>query len=291
MSLRRVVLILAALLITAGTAIVARNWVAGQQAAVIEKEVVVSKVREPKGPKVLVAQTDIPTGSFVQEGHLRWLAWPEENIPESYMTQELYELEDMIGAVVRRGLSAGEPVTAKRIIRPGDRGFLAAVLRPGYRAMTIQINATTGIGGLVFPGDRVDIILTHTLKAEGEGGKSRKASETILTNVRILAIDQYINESDGKARVAKTATLEITPKQAEMVAVVNEVGHLALSLRSLAKDENELERIAAGEDPLAEPDPEFGGTFTFDSEVSRLVGGTSKTVNVSRGEKSEELSF
>ncbi len=291
MSLRRIILVLAAILITGGTTMVARNWVAGQQATVIEKQVTVPQVREPTGPKVLVAQTSIPTGSFIQEGQLRWLTWPEESIPESYMTQGAYKLEDLIGAVVRRGLTPGEPVTNKRLIRPGDRGFLAAVLRPGYRAMAIQVNATTGIGGLVFPGDRVDIILTHTLKGQGDEGKSRKASETILTNVRILAIDQYIDEADGKARVGKTATLEITPKQAEMLAVVNQVGQLALSLRSLAKDEDELNRIVAGEDPLAEPDPEVGGTYTYDSEVSRLVNQVKKTIHVGRGSESKEQSF
>jgi pilus assembly protein CpaB len=249
-------------------------------------------VASKQGPMVLVAQTDIPTGVFVQPSYLRWTSWPDDIIPESYFTNDLFAMEDLSGAVVRRGFTAGEPITKKRIVQPGERGFLAAVLRPGYRAMAIRVNATSGIGGLVFPGDRVDMILTHGVKADGAEDKKRMVSETFLINVRVLAIDQFVDEADGKPRVGKNATVEITPKQAEMLAVVSEIGPISLALRSLAKDEDELNELANLDDPMAEPDPERGRTYTFDSEVSILATrGRQKVVNVSRGNEVNQRRF
>ncbi len=319
MSARRIILIIAALIITVGTGIVARNWVNSQNATVVQ-QVVQPEPAKPEGPMVLVAQTDIPTGAFVREGLLRWAEWPNsETLPANYFLDSNFQLEDFMGSVVRRSLSAGEPVLKQRIVRPGQRGFLAAVLRPGYRAMAVRVNATSGIGGLVLPGDRIDMILTHTVGVNGEVGKVQdsdadddselkerrdsggvRVSETILTNVRVLAIDQFINESDGTARVGKTATLEVTPKQAEMLAVVREMGALVLSLRSLAKDDAELARLGEMEDPMEETDPEVGTTYTFDSEVSRLIAlkrqvkqtnRTKKVVSVTRGNEVSNNSF
>src|SRR3546814_9050774 len=94
---------------------------------------------------------------------LRWQLWPGDDIPESYLTEDEIQPEELYGAVVRRGFNIGEPIIAKRVMRPGDRGFLAVVLRPGFRAIAIRVNATSGVSGLVFPGDRIDIILTHTI--------------------------------------------------------------------------------------------------------------------------------
>ncbi|HMB75395.1 MAG TPA: Flp pilus assembly protein CpaB [Kiloniellaceae bacterium] len=287
MSARRIILIVAALIITVGTAAVARNWV-NSRPAVVQAPVA---VKQSEGPMVLVAQHAIPTGVFVQPTQLRWTTWPDAVIPPTYFTKDEVTLEDLAGAVVRRGFTAGEPITKGRIIRPGDRGFLAAVLRPGFRAVAIRVNATSGISGLVFPGDRVDLILTHGVS--GGDGDSRMVSETFLENVRVLAIDQYVDEADGKPRIAKNATIEITPKQAEMVSVVQEIGPISMALRSLAKDEQELEDLANLEEPvLTEPDPERGATYTFDSEVSILANPSfRKTVDVSRGNDVQQQRF
>jgi pilus assembly protein CpaB len=295
MSARKIVLIILALAITAGTAVFVRNWVSNQQPQVVEKA-----IEKKIGPQVLVAKADIPKGVFIQPTHLRWTEWPDNVIPESYYTDDLFTIEDMVGAVSRQDFATGDPVVKKRIIRPGDRGFLAAVLRPGYRAMALRIDATSSIGGLAFPGDRVDMILTHDMNGQ-------QVSETILENVRILGIDQFIDESDGKPRVGKNATLEITPKQAEMVAVIAELGSITLSLRSLVKDEEELDRLSNLEDVLEEPDPERGTTFTFASEVSNVLAPPpstepapnvvrapapkAKTVDVTRGSESSTLKF
>jgi pilus assembly protein CpaB len=295
MSAKNIILIVAALLITAGTTFVARSWLAAQRAQPIA---ITQQAPEPQGIKVLVAKVTLPTGVFIQEDQLRWQVWPDDDIPDAYLTEEEIQPEDLFGAVVRRGLTAGEPLTPTRVIRPGDRGFLAAVLRPGYRAIALRVNATSGVSGLVFPGDRIDIILTHSITDRSSGDAvERRASETILENVRVLAIDQTVDENATEPTYASNFTLEVTPKQAEMLSVVRELGGLSISLRSLAKDDEELERLATQDEPLEEVDPERGNTHTWDSEVSRLVGLRSggsdgkKVVNITRGNQVEEQRF
>jgi len=301
MSVRNIVLVAAALLITAGTVFVARSWLASQRA---QPATIVQQAPQPEGIKVLVAKVTLPTGAFIQEDQLRWQIWPDDDIPENYLTEEEVQAEDLYGAVVRRGFTAGEPITPTRVIRPGERGFLAAVLRPGFRAIAIRVNATSGVSGLVFPGDRIDIILTHLITdRSGSEAIERRASETILENVRVLAIDQTVDENTTQPTYASNFTLEVTPKQAEMLSVVRELGGLSISLRSLAKDEEELERMtshldADGDQELEEVDPERGNTHTWDTEVSRLVGlrngnsgGNKKVMNITRGNEVQELRF
>lgn len=296
MSIRNIILIAAALLITVVTTFVARSWIASQRA---QPTIITQQAPEPQGIKVLVAKIALPTGVFIQEEQLRWQLWPNDDVPENYLTEEEIDVEELYGAVVRRGFTPGEPITPKRVIRPGERGFLAAVLRPGFRAIAIRVTATSGVSGLVVPGDRIDIILTHTVTDRtGAEAVERRASETVLENVRVLAIDQTVDETSNEPNYAKNFTLEVTPKQAEMISVVRELGGLSISLRSLAKDEEELERLATGAEALEEPDPERGDTYTWDSEVSRLVGmregkngGNKKVLNITRGNEVQELRF
>ncbi|TFH42824.1 MAG: Flp pilus assembly protein CpaB, partial [Lysobacterales bacterium] len=189
MSVRNILLVVAALLITLGTGLLARGWLSSQRVETVAgpaPEVVRAATY------VLVAEIDLPTGMFLKKEHMRWQAWPDEALPETYIIRqdgapEEAADEEVVGAVVRRGITAGEPIARGRIIKPGDRGFLAAVLRPGYRAMSVRIDATSSIAGLVLPGDRVDVILTHQII---RGKTTRRASETVLGNVCVLAIDQ-----------------------------------------------------------------------------------------------------
>lgn len=279
MNPRTVVLILAAVLVAGSTAFLARGWLSAQKAPP-------PVVQAPPVPatQVLVAKTNLPAGLFIREEHLRWQAWPSDSVPPTYMVQGKHSTETLIGAVVRRGIAAGEPIIATQIAKPGDRGFLAVVLKPGMRAVTIGISEVSGIAGLIFPGDRVDVILTHEVAGAG------KASETVLENVRLLAIGQRINDQDNKPISAKTATLELTPKQVEIIAVVAELGRLSLSLRSLAVAELQEQApvltastpTASDADPLEglnalgapvdeEVDPELGQTFTLTHEASPLL--------------------
>ncbi len=294
MSVRNILLVMAALLITLGTGLLARSWLNSQRS-----QTVAAAAPEAALPStfVLVAETDLPAGLFLKNEHLRWQAWPDEGLPAAYIVRQDGEPEDLadqevLGAVVRRGITAGEPIARGRIIKHGDRGFLAAVLRPGFRAMAVRVDATSSIAGLVFPGDRVDVILTHQIK---RGNLVRRASETVLDNVRVVAIDQTTDDQSAEAKVGKNATLELTPKQTEMLSVVSELGTISLALRSLAKDEEEMQRLVTSEEPLAEPDPERGQTYTWDSEVSRLLWRPSSTnqdiVKVNRGKESQEQRF
>ncbi len=158
----------------------------------------------------------------------------------------------LLGTVVRYPITAGQPITRGSLVGPEDRSFLAAALGPGMRAVTVPVNAVTGVAGFVFPGDHVDIMLTQTVSGGGDG-PPLKVSETVMRNVRVLATDQRITDSkdkEGKS-VAKTfhnVTLEVTPKIAEKMAVAQSLGTLSLSLRSIADNTAELERaVAAGD--------------------------------------------
>ena len=225
---------------------------------------------------------------MIKENLLTWQAWPDAKLHRSYLIKDKNDLKELVGSVVRRAISAGEPVSTGRLVKPGTRGFLAAVLRPGYRAVSLRINATSSISGLIFPGDRVDVILTHTVN-------SKRVSETVLTNVRILAIDQQTNDQAQSPKVGKHATFEVTPKQAEMFSVLTDMGKLSLSLRSLAKDQAELERISTSGEALAEPETKNGDTHTWSSEVSRLINQRTvenqEVVQVIRGGRTTELRF
>jgi pilus assembly protein CpaB len=281
-------LIAAALLLVTGTVFVARAWLDSQRQ-------VAAPVPEPKKEqvlRVLVAEVALPAGTFLKEEHLRWQPWPSDTqIPESYLVRKTTDPVDLFGAVIRRGIAAGEPITTGRIIKSGERGFMAAVLIPGYRAMSIKIGADSGVAGLVFPGDRVDIILTHNI--EKKDGEQHRASETILENVRILALDSRVDDISGQPKLAKTATLELTPKQVEILSVARELGRLSLSLRALAKNEAELERLAKSGKPLEEPKPTSGKTYTWDAEASILVGfpeSDANQVTVVRGNSAQNQS-
>ena len=288
MSARSIMLIAAALLLVVGTVFVARAWLDSQRQ-------VAAPAPEPKKEqvlRVLVAEVALPAGTFLKEEHLRWQPWPSDTqVPESYLVRKTTDPVDLFGAVIRRGISAGEPITTGRIIKPGDRGFMAAVLIPGYRAMSIKIGADSGVAGLVFPGDRVDIILTHSL--EKKDGEQHRASETILKNVRILALDSRVDDVTGQPKLAKTATVELKPKQVEILSVARELGRLSLSLRALAKNEAELERLANSGEPLQEPEPTSGKTYTWDAEASVLVGfpdSDENQVTVVRGNNAQNQS-
>lgn len=289
MSARSIMLIAAALLLVIGTVFVAQTWLESQRKVA---EPAVQPKKEP-AVQVLVAEVALPAGTFLKEEHMRWQPWPTDTaIPESYLIKKTTQPVDLFGAVIRRGIAAGEPITQGRIIKPGDRGFMAAVLTPGYRAMSIKIGADSGVAGLVFPGDRVDIILTHNL--EKADGSSHRASETVLKNVRVLALDSRVDDETGQPKLAKTATLELTPKQVEMLSVARELGRLSLSLRALAKNQAELDRLAKTGEPLEEPVPSKGQTYTWDAEASVLVQfpeSDGQKVTVVRGNSAQDQSI
>ena len=171
-------------------------------------------------------------------------------VQDAYFIDGEADVSKLLGTVVRFPVTAGEPITQGSLVKPGDRGFLAAALGPGMRAVTVPVSAKTGVAGFVFPGDHIDLVLTQTIKAEE--GEPLRASETIIRNLRVLATDQSTESEtvEGKTvvREFKTVTLEVTPKIAEKIAVAQTIGTLSLSLRAISDNQGELERaIAAGD--------------------------------------------
>lgn len=246
MDKKKLVLLMGALIIAIGTALAARSMFAGASAPSAE-----AKVQEPKGPKVLVSQRALPVGTIITADAVKFQQWPKDMVSNAYFVDGEANVEKLLGTVVRYPVTAGEPLTQGALVAPGDRGFLAAALGPGMRAVTIPTSANTGVAGFIFPGDRVDIVLTQTVKSNGEG-QALKAAETILRNVRVLATDQSTETEtkDGKTQVKKfrNVTLEVTPKIAEKIAVSQTIGTLSLVLRSIADNQSELERAIASGD-------------------------------------------
>ena len=204
---------------------------------------------QPVGPKVLVAQRGLPVGTIISADSVSFQAWPKDMVRDAYFIDGEADMTKLLGTVVRYPLPAGQPVTQGSLVAPGDRGFLAAALGPGMRAVTISVSAKTGVGGFVFPGDHIDLMLTQSV--EGNQGRPLKTTETILQNLRVLATDQSTESEtvEGKTVVHafRTVTLEVTPRIAEEIAVAETIGTLSLSLRSIADNQAGLERaIASG---------------------------------------------
>ncbi len=244
MDKKKLMLLLGALIIAIGTAMAARSLFIGAGAPKADAAQVT------KGPKVLVAQRALPVGTIITADSVAFQAWPKEMVQDAYFIDGEADMAKLMGTVVRYPITAGQPVTQGGLVAPGDRGFLAAALGPGMRAVTIPVSAKTGVGGFVFPGDHVDLLLTQTVPSQGDG-PPLKATETILRNVRVLATDQstetVVEEGKTVVREFRTVTLEVTPKIAEKIDVAQTIGTLSLALRSLADNQAELDQsIASG---------------------------------------------
>ncbi|MBC8159446.1 MAG: Flp pilus assembly protein CpaB [Alphaproteobacteria bacterium] len=298
MTLRTVILLVLALVSAVSTAFYARNWLNSERAAMLAN-VPAEAVPAAPATLVLVAAENLAAGNFVKAEDLKWQAWPEEGVIDSYSVKGKRDMNDFVGAVVRASVSSGEPLTDARIVHPGDRGFLAAVLEPGKRAVSVPVNATSGIAGFVFPGDWVDVILTVKFRTETEKGKTKERyfSETLLNDIRVLAIDQTLENAEGEVSVAKTATLEVAPKQAEKIAIALEMGVLSLSLHSIAREQDHFSQVARdiGADPT-ETAPKK--SYTMDNDVyymrDKMGGGTTrkkKQIHVLRGSEATTAAF
>ena len=244
-------LLVGALIIAIGTALLARSIFAGAAAPTADA----AAAAAAKGPKVLVAQRALPVGTIITADAVAYQAWPKDMVQDAYFIDGEADVAKLLGTVVRFNVTAGEPITQGSLVAPGDRGFLAAALGPGMRAVTVPVSAKTGVAGFVFPGDHIDLVLTQTVQAQE--GEPLRASETILRNLRVLATDQSTESKteNGKTVVSefKTVTLEVTPKIGEKIAVAQTIGTLSLSLRAIADNQGELERaIAAGDVTIPE---------------------------------------
>lgn len=249
MSPMRIIILLLALVAAGGAALlVSRMSPEVVTEAVTRTETFVQQ-REVSEVKVLTVTRDLGIGQQIRAEDLKWAVWPESGVVEGQFTETATPnaIEEVTGALVRMPIFANEPVQPKRLVKRGESGLLPVLMDPGMRAVAIQISAETASGGFILPNDRVDLILTYeqeNQQIDGRGG-SRTISTTILQNVRILAIDQAYStnpETDPASRIGNTATLEVTPAEAELVAMSQERGRLFLALRPLDEDALAAER-------------------------------------------------
>ena len=252
---RRLILLAAAMFLSLVTALIVRGWVENvkREAAA---PVVVETVKPPT--MILVAAKPLPAGHFIKDEDLKWQSWPDDNMAASYLVQGAVTTDAIVGSVARNGIALGEPITNERIVRKGERGFLAAIVAPGFRAITVTMNSNAGLSGLAIPGDRVDVLLTMSVPATTKDEVERKFTETILQDVRVLAVDQRMDDQASDAVMAHTATLEVTPKQAETVTLLQELGKMSMTLRSLGTAENDAETHTP--------------TVTSESDLTALLG-------------------
>lgn len=255
-----IVLIVVALAVAGLTTFLVNRYLQSQVAPIAENQ-------RPgiAAVEVLVAERDLAAGTILKYEDLTWWAWPEDGVDGSYILADETDIdEEFVGFVVKRGIGQGEPITADKVFKRSEAGFLAGAVSPGMRAVSIAVNPVSGAAGFISPGDRIDVILTVEIRkalvrtGEGQdviGPVMQFSSETVLKDVRVLAIDQSMADLDKDAQVSKTVTLEVTPKQAELLAVASTMGILSLSLRSLTPGE-----IAEGE---------IG--YTSDREISEAV--------------------
>lgn len=314
MDRKKLILLVAALVIAALTAFMARTMFSGGEPAPAAS----AKPPEPTGPQVLVATRALPVGTIITADAFRYQPWPKELVESAYFMKPDGSalsapspdgkaapaspedaMKELLGTVVRNPITAGQPLTKGALVFPGDRGFLAAALGPGMRAVTVPVSALTGVAGFVFPGDRVDLVLTQNVAGQGTGD-TLKVSETIVRNLRVLATDQRSRpdkDENGNTVVSayKLVTIEVTPRLAEKIAVAQTIGTLSLSLRSLADNAAELEQaLASGsvnlpKDATAEQEAQIlsqlnrqptsgASSYTTGGEVSRFQRRTPPAV-------------
>jgi len=184
--------------------------------------------------KVLVASTDIPMGTRVNEDMITWQEWPADSVPNGFITEKIKPeaASEIAGSIARSPIYSGEPIRNNKLAN-ADQGFMSAILPKGQRAVATSISTATSAGGFILPNDRVDVLMTVRRTGEGEEGFT---TEVILENIRILAIDQTIREEDGESVVVgETATLQLNPRQVEVLTVAQQTAdRLSLALRSIA---------------------------------------------------------
>ncbi len=254
--------------------------------------------------EILVATVPLAAGTLLRAQDVRWqpvtrpvepgeIVRPSEAARQTKPGIDEETRAEVYGAAVRpaRDTAAGEPIRRGNIVRPGDRDFLQVVLTPGARAIAIPVATSGASTGLLFPGDRVDVILTQNFKSEGAAITRRSVSETVVENLRVLAVDAL----DAKApsgSFGRTVTLEVTPTQAEKINVATELGKLSLTLRSVSGPDGVLATSTAG------PGPSTGVKPTWAGDVSPALGGAmpekaitvqQPPVEVVRGSKREAV--
>jgi pilus assembly protein CpaB len=239
----------------------------------------------PAALHVLVASRPIHAGSLIVPEDIEAALVDEDKLQPHSMKDTPAARQALRGAMLRRSLGAGEAFIPGEYLSPGDRGFLASVLEPGMRAVTVGVDAVSGTAGLIWPGDRVDLLLTQSLEDQTLPLDHRVAGETLLVNARVIAVDQQLVQgAQAGSNTAgnqgnRTVTLEVTPVDAEKVEVASRIGHLSMSVHSATR------AVAANGEPVAvevPPQPVFGGDVSA-ALRTRQDQKTGAAVNVFHG--------
>lgn len=226
--MKRARLIVLAIAFTAagGAAFIAKNMTGKTTVRTVE-------VNNAETVDVLVAGRAIRLGDSVRSGDLKWQGWPKQAAASGYITRDRNPkaVSNLSGAIARAPFLEGEPIKEQKLIKASEGGVMAAILPSGMRAISTPIREETAAGGFILPNDRVDVLVTRRVR---QGNREEHVSETVLGNVRVLAIGQNIEIKDGK-KVAngKTATLELSPSQTETLTLAQSMGDISLALRSL----------------------------------------------------------
>lgn len=208
----------------------------------------------------LVVADDVQAGTLLKSDDIATKLVPTAGVPAGATTDSADARRALVGGMVRRGLSAGDAIIADEVMRPGDHGFLAAVLQPGMIAVTIGVNAVSGTAGLIWPGDRVDVIMTQLIDDPSLPLGKRISAETVLHAARVIAIDQELVQGatpgSAESKTAHTVTLEVTPQHAERIQVATRIGELSLAVCST--------QVVAQQPPV-------GVTTVFAEDVSHAI--------------------
>jgi len=249
MNTQRVIVLGLALVAAGGAAFLVRSMLGGGTPAVQAKPAPTIAMSE-----VLVANSTLQPGQALTAEQVRWQKWPTTSVDPSFITHDAVGSEEQAvkGTVVRAPILAGQPITSTSIVHGDASGFMAATLADGMRAVSITISADSSAGGFILPNDRVDVILTR--KSAGGGGSAY--AKTIMSNLRVLAVDQtYRQDKDTRTVVGKTATVEVTPEQVETISAAGTSGQLSLSLRPLSDasvaDDSVRKHRAANDGPVS----------------------------------------
>ncbi|MBS0477748.1 MAG: Flp pilus assembly protein CpaB [Proteobacteria bacterium] len=289
MDSRKIILLVGALVVAAITAFMARSLIAGSSAPRAQAQMAAPPVA---GTEVLVATKTLPVGTILDATSFKFQPWPDQMVGGAYFVKkDGFDIKSLQGTVVRTVITAGQPLTQGALVKPGDRGFLAAALTPGMRAVTFPVENKNSVAGFVFPGDHIDLMLTQKVTGGGDGPPLAVA-ETIMKNLRVLATDQRTTtdvDDQGKTVVKSISmvTIEATPSIAEKISVARTLGDLSVVLRPLADNASELDaaiadgsvKVPDGKDPKAEKafldraadQPSAGKTtFATGADVSRF---------------------
>lgn len=256
------------LVVAAAAAILAAFLVRGMSEPTTVTEVVtdtqtVVQTQEVSKTQVLVARRDLGIGDLLTPADFEWAPWPESHVVEGYRTEEAHPeaLEELAGSVVRTPIYEREPILPQKLVIKGDAGTMAALVGAGMRAATVEISTESASGGFILPDDHVDVILTHDVEVNnGEFVSERPVTTTIMEDVRVLAIDQVFRQAQvgGESYVGNTATLEVSPKEAELLALSGRLGALSLSLRPWS-DNSQRDTNDSRTDMLDAANPYDGG--------------------------------